>query len=199
MKRVLIYYAHPAHSYSRINKALMQTAQAQSDVTFVDLYQEYPRYRIDIDKEQDRMREHDVILFQFPIYWYSCPSLMKEFMDVVLEHGFAYGSEDTELTGKQFGIVVSTSGSETDYSKSGYQNFPLTTFMTPFEQTANLCRMTYLPPFAYFGAHTTDDTTLTAHAKAYGTYISALRDETFDHAAAASLDMMTASNLPVKG
>lgn len=199
LKKVLVYYAHPAHRYSRVNKALLDKAKSQTDVTVVDLYEEYPRFRIDIDAEQDRMRAHDVILFQFPIYWYSAPSLIKEFLDLVLEPGFAYGGETTELTGKTMGLAVSTAGGEADYSETGYQTYPLRTFLTPFEQTARLCKMSYLAPFAHFSAHNGDEAHLNAHVQAYGTYLSALRDETMDIDATMSAELLSAQNLPVKG
>lgn len=174
-------------------------AQNQSNVTVVDLYEEYPRFRIDIDKEQDRLRQHDVILFQFPIYWYSSPSLIKEFLDLTLEQGFAYGGPNTALSGKIMGLAVSTAGTENDYSQTGYQTYPLRTFLTPFEQTARLCNMTFLAPYAYFGGHTEQDEALNTHVQSYGTYIAALRDEVLDIDAACALDLMNASNLPMKG
>lgn len=199
LKRVLVYYAHPAHRFSRVNKALLDMAKDQTNVTVIDLYEEYPRFRIDIDKEQDRLRNHDVILFQFPIYWYSSPSLIKEFLDLTLEHGFAYGAPDAALTNKIMGLAVSTAGTESDYSKTGYQTYPLRTFLTPFEQTARLCNMSFLAPYAYFGAHAEQDGFLNEHVQSYGRFISALRDETLDIDAACALDLMNATNLPVKG
>ena len=62
-------------------------------ITFIDLYAEYPRFDIDIDREQARLVEAGIILFQFPLFWYSTPSIIKVWQDLVLEHGFAYGSE----------------------------------------------------------------------------------------------------------
>ena len=71
--------------------ALRQATQGRERVTLVDLYGEYPDYRIDIDREQQRLRDHDVVVFMFPLYWYSTPSMLKEWQDLVLEHGWAYG------------------------------------------------------------------------------------------------------------
>ena len=50
--------------------------------------------------------DHDVVLFQFPLFWYSTPSILKEWQDLVLEHGFAYGAEGDALDGKRMMIAV---------------------------------------------------------------------------------------------
>jgi putative NADPH-quinone reductase len=89
MARVIVYYAHPGHKHSHVNRDMMAAARAIEGVTFVDLYGEYPRHNINIDKEQERLVNHDVIVFQFPLFWYSTPSLIKEWEDLVLEYGFA--------------------------------------------------------------------------------------------------------------
>ena len=77
MAKLLVYYAHPGHRFSRANKAMLDVLKDVEDITFVDLLAEYPRHVIDADKEQARLLEHDVILFQFPFFWYSTPSIIK--------------------------------------------------------------------------------------------------------------------------
>ena len=91
MAKLLIYYAHPGNRYSHVNKVMASRARGIAGISFVDLYADYPRHNIDIDVEQKRLLDHDVILFQFPLFWYSTPSLIKEWQDLVLEYGFAYG------------------------------------------------------------------------------------------------------------
>lgn len=78
LAKLLVYYAHPGHKYSHANKAMVEVAKTVNDITFVDLLAEYPRHTINVEKEQERLREHDVILFQFPLFWYSTPSIIKE-------------------------------------------------------------------------------------------------------------------------
>ena len=89
MARLIVYYAHPGHRYSQVNAKMFARAQAVDDVTIVDLYAEYPRHNIRVDIEQKRLLDHDIVLFQFPLFWYSSPSLIKEWEDLVLEQGFA--------------------------------------------------------------------------------------------------------------
>ena len=90
-RKTLVVFVHPALHRSRVNAALARGIQDLPSLTFHDLYAAYPRHLIDVDREQALLLQHDVIVWQHPFYWYSCPSLLKEWQDVVLEHGFAYG------------------------------------------------------------------------------------------------------------
>lgn len=198
MARVLVYYAHPGQQYSHANAAMAQKARTLDGITFVDLYAEYPRFDINIDREQDRLNAHDVIVFQYPLFWYSSPSLIKEWLDLVLEHGFAYGAGGDKLVGKRMMLALTTAGSETAYSQDGYQNFPLRTFVTPMEQTATLCGMAFLPPYVLYGAlQAQQNNEIAPHADGYALLLSALRDDIFDEQRAKDRPFLTATTLPL--
>ena len=187
MARLLVYYAHPGHKHSIANRALMAEAQAIDGLSFVDLYAEYPRFEIDIDLEQQRLLEHDVIVFQFPMFWYSTPSLLKEWQDLVLEHGFAYGAGGDKLSGKRIVLAVTAAGPEDAYTSDGYQKHPIRTFLTPLEQTARLCHMHFTPPYVLYGSLRAGNTgRLEPHAVAYRRLLEAIRDDRFDFEAAAT-------------
>ena len=100
MSRVLINFAHPARSRSKINKALRAAVEDLENITFNDLYATYPDFLIDIEREQYLCEGHDVIVFQHPLYWYSTPAIVKEWFDLVLEHGWACGSQAKALEGE---------------------------------------------------------------------------------------------------
>lgn len=179
--RLIIYYAHPGHRYSQVNREMAAAAQGIDGVTFVDLYAEYPRFDIDVDREQRRLVEHDVILFQFPMFWYSTPSLVKEWQDLVLEHGFAYGQGGDRLAGKCLLLAVSAAGPEAAYATDGYQHYPIRTFLTPLEQTARLCRMTFPPPYVLYGSlNAPSDGRVAPHVAGYRRLVEAIRDDRFD-------------------
>ncbi len=180
MKKILILFAHPAFHKSRINKVLMQEISGIEGVTINQLYENYPDFFIDVNKEQKLLVEHDVIIWHHPFYWYSAPALIKEWMDLVLEHGFAYGARGRQLEGKTVLSVISTGGSKEVYCQGGRNNFTINQFLTPFEQTANLCRMNYLPPFVVYGSYTIEKKDVLVFAKAYREMLIALRDETID-------------------
>ncbi len=193
-RTILVLYAHPSPERSQINSDLAAIAHATRGVTLVDLYALYPTFDIDVDVEQARLLEHDVVVFLHPLYWYSTPSILKEWQDLVLEYGFAYGHEGKALRGKLFFCAVSAGGPQSAYGEKGYNQYPLRTLMTPLEQTATLCSMVYLPPFALFGARTaSDDGRAPAHAAGWRALLEAVRDDRLDLAAARRAPLLNAA------
>jgi glutathione-regulated potassium-efflux system ancillary protein KefG len=177
-RRVLILFAHPSLERSEANAPMLAAARDIEDVTIVDLYAEYPGLEIDVDREQQRLREHDVICFQHPLYWYSTPAILKEWQDLVLEHGFAYGSEGNALRGKLFFAAITAGGGEAAYCAKGYNHFSIRELLRPLEQTAHLCGMVYLPPFALFGSRTAvEEGRIDQHVAAWIRLLTALRDD----------------------
>ena len=198
MAKLLVYYAHPGHKHSNANKAMVAEATKVSGITFVDLYAEYPRFDVDIDREQQRLLDHDVILFQYPLFWYSTPSLIKEWEDLVLEHGFAYGSGGDKLTGKRLMVATTAAGPEDAYTEEGYQHYPIRTFLTPLECTASLCHMHFTPPYVLYASLRAPSAGLTQpHAEGYRRLLEAIRDDRFDFTAAAGRDVLRYDDLPI--
>lgn len=198
MAKLLVYYAHPGQKHSHANKAMLAAARTVEGITIVDLYAEYPRFDIDIDREQRRLLDNGVILFQFPMFWYSTPSLIKEWEDLVLEHGFAYGSGGEKLTGKRMMLAVTAAGPKDAYTPRGYQHYPIRAFLTPLEQTARLCHMAFTPPYVLFASLRAPEAGLvTPHAAGYRRLLEALRDDRYDFDAVADRDVVTFEDLPI--
>ncbi|PFG57923.1 Kef-type potassium/proton antiporter accessory protein (CPA2 family) [Vibrio sp. ES.051] len=187
-KKVLILFAHPSQHRSEVNAPLFKEAQKIEGVTCVDLYGEYPRFDINIDREQQRLREHDVVVFQFPLYWYSTPAILKEWQDLVLEYGFAYGPDGTELQGKTILCVLSAGGKEEAYKAEGYNHFTIRELLAPIEQMSALTGMHYIAPLAIFGARTAEEEgRIPRHVERYKNLLTALVEDKLDIKAAASL------------
>ena len=181
MKKVLVIFAHPARSRSKINNALQAAIAGLENVTINDLYAAYPDFLIDVEKEQQLCADHDVIIFQHPFYWYSTPAIMKEWLDLVLEHGWAYGSKGKALQGKHILQALSGGGDDASYQQNGYNEFTISELTSPFRATAKLCNMTWLPPFTVLGIHRgLPEGQIQAHAEDYRRAVIALRDETLD-------------------
>jgi glutathione-regulated potassium-efflux system ancillary protein KefG len=151
--RILVLFAHPAFHKSKVNKVLVDGLSEFEGVTFHDLYQEYPEMDIDVKKEQELLLAHDVIVFQFPLFWYSTPAILKEWQDLVLEHGWAYGSKGNNLKDKFFMCLVTTGGPKKAYQVGGFHNHTLNQLLAPLLQTSLLCKMKPLPPFVVHGTH----------------------------------------------
>jgi len=181
MKKILINFAHPAKSHSNINKALKKAVEALDNVTVNDLYANYPDFMIDIKREQALCEAHDIIIFQHPFYWYSTPAIMKEWLDLVLEHGWAYGSKGKALNNKLFFQAITTGGDASTYQKNGYNEFTIAELTAPYRATAKLCNMTWLPPFTVSGVHRgLPQEKVQSYSEDYRRTIIALRDDLFD-------------------
>jgi glutathione-regulated potassium-efflux system ancillary protein KefG len=184
MKRILILFAHPALERSRVNRLLIKGVRDLPGVTFHDLYEEYPDFNIDVSREQSLLVDHDILALQHPLFWYSTPALLKEWQDLVLEHGWAYGSQGHMLEGKAALSVLTTGGRESAYRGEGHNRFTIRQFLVPVEQTFRLCGMDYLPPFVVHGTHGITAEQVRAHAENYRRLLEALRDDRLDLQAA---------------
>jgi glutathione-regulated potassium-efflux system ancillary protein KefG len=160
--------AHPALHRSRANAALLDAARARPDITLHDLYEEYADYLIDVEAEQQRLLDHRLIILQFPMYWYSTPPLLKEWLDMVWLHGFAYGSQGTRLRGKTMLATITAGGDAAAYRPGGMNRFTMTEFLRPLEATAHLCGLTWAEPFILHDSIQMDEAARQAAAQAYG-------------------------------
>jgi len=198
MAKLLVYYAHPGHKYSHANRAMVAEALKVDGITFVDLYAEYPRFDIDIEREQQRLLDHDVILFQFPMFWYSTPSLIKEWQDLVLEQGFAYGAGGDKLAGKCMILAVTAGGPKDAYTIAGYQHHPMRDFLTPLEQTASLCQMDFSAPYVLYDSLVAPEAGLVdPHVRGYRLLLEAIRDDRYDLPAAVHGEVISCDDLPI--
>jgi len=165
MSHIAVLVAHPQMQHSRVTRALMEAAaRAGRGVDVVDLYALYPDYLIDVAAEQARLAAADLIVWLHPIHWYSMPPLMKLWLDDVFAFGWAYGPGGEALNGKSLWLACSTGGGEDAYRPDGHNRYFFDAFLHPYEQTAALCGMQWLPPLVLHGAHRISEAALTAHA-----------------------------------
>ena len=151
--RVLVLFAHPAFHKSKVNKMLVDGLDHMEGVTFHDLYQEYPELEINVKREQELLLDHDVIMLQFPLFWYSTPAILKEWQDLVLEHGWAFGSKGNNLKDKLFICSITAGGPRKAYQVGDFHNHTVNQLLSPLRQTSVLCKMKPLPPFVVYGSH----------------------------------------------
>lgn len=169
MAHILVLGAHPDLARSHVNRALFQACRdaALPGVAFRDLYALYPDYLIDVPAEQAALAQADLVVWAHPVQWYSMPALMKLWVDEVLAFGWAYGAGATALRGKDLWLVASTGGPEDSYRPDRYNRYFFDAFLPPYDQTAALCGMRFLPPLLLHGAHRVSDPSLAAHAQVF--------------------------------
>jgi glutathione-regulated potassium-efflux system ancillary protein KefG len=182
--RILILFAHPALEKSRVHRRLIRSLPDLPSITLNDLYEAYPDLDVDIRREQALLLEHDLVVLQHPFYWYSTPPILKQWQDLVLEHGWAYGSGGTALRGKRMLNVLSAGGPMDAYHQEGYNRFTVRELLAPVEQTARLCGMRYLPPYVVWGSHRLGDDEIAREADRYAEVLTALHDGALDLQAA---------------
>jgi glutathione-regulated potassium-efflux system ancillary protein KefF len=166
-RQIYVVAAHPHWRESRVNLRLFRAAQGTPGVEVNDLYQSYPDYAIDIKAEQARVARADLLVLLHPIQWYSMPALQKLWLDDVLDYGWAYGIGGTALQGKDFWLVATTGGPEASYHPQSYNRYFFDAFLPPYEQTAALCGMRFLPPLLFHGARSAPQAELAAHVEVF--------------------------------
>ena len=174
--KILLLFFHPRYEDSKANKVLLEALHQVEGVTIRDMYELYPDFNIHIEEEQQLLLSHDIIIWQHPFYWYSCPPLMKQWIDLVLEYGWAYGKNGDKLSGKRVMNVITSGGTFDVYQKDGRNRFTYRELLSPFDQTVYLCAMHYLPPFIVPGAPRLDETGLNSYAQKYIRMIHALQE-----------------------
>jgi glutathione-regulated potassium-efflux system ancillary protein KefG len=152
-RRILILFFHPLFHKSRVNKELLRAIADLEGVHTRIMYDLYPDFHIHMKTEQELLQEYDIIIWQHPMYWYSSPSLLKEWIDITLAHGFAYGKKGKALEGKKIMTAITVGGRRDIYREDGARKYRIPQLLAPFEQTVTLCNMDYLPPFVVHGTH----------------------------------------------
>ena len=180
MNRILILFAHPAFERSRAHKSLIEAISQLDGITIHDLYENYPEFDIDIEKEKQLLLQHPVVVWQHPLFWYSGPALLKQWLDLVLEHGWAYGTQGHALDGKKIFNAITSGGEMEAYRAEGLQRSTIKDFLLPFERTAQLCRMIYLPPFWIPGTHKLNPEQIRKYSDQYRNLLVLIRDSNPD-------------------
>ncbi|MFY7653335.1 MAG: NAD(P)H-dependent oxidoreductase [Chitinophagaceae bacterium] len=177
---ILLLLFHPRFENSYANKKLLAAAQAVGGITIRDMYEIYPDYNIDVKVEQAILLQHQIIIWQHPFYWYSCPPLMKQWIDLVFEHGWAYGKTGDKLKGKYLMSAISSGGTFEIYQKQGRNRYTYKELLAPFDQTAYLCQLTYLPPFIVPGANKLTEEQVVDYATKYQEVLRFLQQADWD-------------------
>ena len=162
---VLVF--HPNLAGSRVNAALARAARTAHDVRVRDMYILYPESHVDVATEHEVLAAADRIVLQFPMYWYSSPALLKQYLDDVLTYGWAYGSNGTALRGKDLLIAVSPGADAGKYTHEAEVGFTVDELLRPFHATSNLIHTNYLAPFITAGAMSISTQALATQCERY--------------------------------
>ena len=175
MSKCVIFLAHPNLEASKLNKGLLAEVSKYPEIIVKDLYKSYGELtfnsKIDAKEDQKLIENAERIILQFPFYWYSSTPLLKKWLDDVLSYGWAYATEKPKTEGKKLLISITTGGKDTDYKPNGYNNYYVNEFITPFVQTAKLCKMEFAGAFFTQGANVITGDEISKKAKEYIKFI----------------------------
>ena len=147
MKKLAIILAHGNYAKSIANKTIIEQLKKRfTDATIHNIAELYPDFNIDIDSEHKNLLDADVILLQFPVYWYNMPAILKQSMDKALSYGFAYGENGDKLKGKTLIASITARGRMESYTPIGSMHFRLRQFFNNIESTAYYCQMKFAEP-----------------------------------------------------
>lgn len=116
MKDVLVVSGHPRlNDDSVANKAIVEELAELDGYTIDRLDALYPDYRFDVEAEQAKLEAADIIVLQYPVFWYAMPALMQKWMEDVFLHGFSHGSQGKALVGKKLVLSMTIGAPEEAY------------------------------------------------------------------------------------
>ena len=144
MKNTLVISGHTDLSASVANKTILETiAQRLPQAEIVRLDSLYPDFKINAQAEQQRLLKADVIVLQFPVFWYSAPSLLERWMEETFRHGFSHGSTGDKLKGKKLVLSFTTGAPAEMYSHEGPMGYTIDEFLPCYKATCKLCGMEF--------------------------------------------------------
>ena len=151
MSNVVIISGHPDLANSNTNTVIIaqlteQLAAPSYNLEVRRLDSLYPDFQIDVAAEQAALVNADIVVLQFPFYWYSAPALLKKWLDDVFSYNFAYGAEGDKLKGKDLLLSFTVGGPEESYQPLGYNHFSIEQLILPLQQTAYLAGMNFVAP-----------------------------------------------------
>lgn len=152
--KILVLVSHPDLKSSTVNRRWVEELKKHPEqYTVHELNTVYPDGKIDVEKEQRLVEAHGNLVLQFPVFWFNCPPMMKKWLDDVLTHGWAYGSNgDDKLAGRKVALAVTAGIKEEDYRGTGRYRYTLAQLLAPFETAFRYTGADYRSFFAFYGA-----------------------------------------------
>ena len=159
MTNVLIVSGHPRlGDDSLANKTILEELASLLPEAMIDHLDElYPDYAFDVEAEQAKLASADVIVLQYPLWWYGWPSLLQKWVEEVFVRGFSHGSTGTALRGKKLVVSLTTGAAESYYDA---QPGGIERFLAAVKATSALTGLEYtavLPLYGVSYANRTDE------------------------------------------
>lgn len=148
-------HGHGAHDYGERGRVDKASQRALEDGTLSP----------DIRAEQDKLGRADLVVLQFPLWWFGMPAILKGWIDRVFVRGYAYGIPDPErpgrslrygaggLAGKRALAVVTVGGAPGGYQPGGIEGALEDVLFPLLHGVFFYTGMAPLPPVAVYNAN----------------------------------------------
>lgn len=140
--KTLVVVAHPQLTSSATQAFFKAAATSEAEVTWHEL-----KLPFDVKAEQTLLKTADRIIFQFPMYWYSAPAILKQWLDEVWNNQL---TSEQLVKGRQLGIVVTVAHSARAFGPGASQEYTIAELLRPYQALAHATGMVYLPPFPVY-------------------------------------------------
>lgn len=167
VKRILVIVAHPNVAMSQVNRMWIQRIQSYPEVTIHHLYEEYNYRPINVYREKELLLQHDRIVFQFPLFWYSTPAILKQWQDEVLSYLWST-NEAHQLEGKELILAISIGDPQNVFQSEG---FTIEEIMRPLQLMAISHKISFLPIYAFYNTSQASDEEIENSAGEYVRHI----------------------------
>ena len=154
MAKVIVISGHPHLERSIMNKTILEELKKAADggaSIAIDDIAEKGCCHLDVAVEQALLKEADTIVFQFPVYWFNAPAMLKHWYEEVFTPGFAHGEGASGLKGKKLIISATAGAPDGAYSTAG-MGHTLDEFFDNFYVMAAMTGMEMAKPILTYGA-----------------------------------------------
>ena len=132
----------------------------------------------DILDEQEKLKAADLLILQFPLWWFGLPAILKGWVDRVMAMGFAYGGgkwyDEGGLKGKRALLSVTTGGPAPIYGPRGI-NGDMDRILFPIQHgILFFCGFEVLPPFIAYGPARASDEARAGVLEAWASHLRTL-------------------------
>lgn len=146
----LMILAHPNIEQSIANKTIAHTLDKNlPNLEARNIHQLYPDYKINVEEEQAALLRHDLIVLQYPMYWFNMPAILKIWFDEVFTYQFAYGSQGDKLKNKKLLPSLTIGQPEKNFQHEG--KHLIDDFLQSVKYSTAYANMQYIDPCLLYG------------------------------------------------
>lgn len=143
-KNILIVSGHTDLKHSVANKTILENLyRLLPEAEVAKLDELYPDFRIDVEAEQQRLLRADIIVLQYPLFWYTAPSILHRWIEDTFVHGFSHGSTGDKLKGKKLVLSFTAGAPEEMYRQKETTGFGLEDLLLPYKAMCHLTQLEY--------------------------------------------------------